>query len=167
MAIQNPQDLFVWMLSDVRRREERGKIVAEELSKNAEDPDIKETLDTWAFLKDKTVSTLDQCFSLINKQPVQTTGRLHDVFIEDYRRELNEIQNPKAKALYIASKFSQMMHLQIGEYVGLTAMADLTGNYGVGALVETCLADYTAYSERIHRRIRHLVEAAGTMRKAA
>lgn len=73
------------------------------------------------------------------------------------------------EALYIRAKADQLMHLHIGEYTALTAMADLSGHYGVGALLETCLADYLTFVERTRRRIRNIVESeiGGKMRKAA
>lgn len=167
MPVQNPQDLFVWMLSDVRQREDRAKQICTEMSKVVQDPDIKQSLDSWVFVQDKILNTLDQCFKLIGKQPVQPTGRLHDVFLEEFRRELNEIQAPAAKALYIAAKANQLMHIHIGEYVALTAMADLAGHYGVGTLIESCLADNLAFVERTRRRIRDLVQSATGVQRAA
>jgi ferritin-like metal-binding protein YciE len=139
------------------------------MSQYAQDPEVKESLDAWLYLKDKTVNTLDQCFKLMGRQPIQTTSRLHDVFLEDFRKELNEIQAPLARGLYIRAKANQLMHLHIGEYAALTGMADLSGHYGVGDLIETCLADYLAFVRRTRRRIRDIVESevAGKMKKAA
>lgn len=159
MSIKNPEDLFVWMLSDVRQREERTKNIFQEMSKLAEDPDVKETLEQRVFLEDKILSTLDQCFKIIGKQPVQISSRLHDVFVEDFRNELKAIESPLAKGLYIRAKANQLMHMHIGEYVALTAMADISGHYGAGALIETCLADNLAFVERMRRRIRNLIES--------
>jgi ferritin-like metal-binding protein YciE len=167
MPIQNPQELFVWMLSDCRRREERGKIVFDELSKVTEDPELKEILETWSFLKDKTVSTIDHCFKLMNKQPVETRGRIHDAILEDIRNDLSVIQNPMVKTLYVAHKIAQMMRLQATEYLALTTMADVTGHYAIGALVETCLADYMAFAERAKRRVGEFIDSQITMRRAA
>ena len=167
MPVQNPQDLFVWLLSDVRQREDRTKQICKEMSQAVQDPDVKETLDAWVFLEDKVLSTLDQCFKIIGKQPLKPGERLHDVFLEDFRRELGEMQSPAVKALYVASKASHLMHLHIGEYVALTAMADITGHYGVGALLESCLADNLAFVERTRRRIRNVIESAAGVQRAA
>jgi hypothetical protein len=38
--------------------------------------------------------------------------------------------------------------------MALIAMADLTGHYGVGVLLESCLADKLAFAERTRRLIR-------------
>ena len=67
--------------------------------------------------------------------------RLHDVFIEDFRKELNEIQLPLARKLFVLAKASHLVHLQVGGYVALIAAADTLGHPGVGVLLESCLAD--------------------------
>jgi len=167
MPVNNPKELFVKMLSDVRQRtEQSGKIYAE-LSEIAQDPHIKEALQSRAFLQTKVVSSLDQCFKLIGEKPVALSGRLQEVFIEDFRRELAEIQAPAAKALFVLIKANQLMHMRIAEYVALIAMADVTGHFGVGVLLESCLADKLAFVERTRRLIRHTIEAKHAIRLAA
>jgi ferritin-like metal-binding protein YciE len=162
MAIKSPKELFVALLSDVRQREERTTKIFKELSQVAEDPDIREALESRVFVENQILGSLDQCFKLIGEKPIKVTDRLHDVFLEDIRRELSEIQLPLAKALYVAAKANHLVHLRIGEYVALIAMADLTGHYGVGTLLESCLADKRAFVERTRRRIRNIVESEVT-----
>jgi hypothetical protein len=48
----------------------------------------------------------------------------------------------------------------------LTAAADLTGNWGVGVLLESCLADELAFAERTRRLIRRIVETKIAARAA-
>jgi hypothetical protein len=36
-------------------------------------------------------STLDKCFEIIGEKPVKLPGRLHDVFVEDFKKELAQI----------------------------------------------------------------------------
>ena len=120
-----------------------------------------------AFISDQTVDKLDRCFELLGEKPVKGTGRLQEVFIEDFRRELAEIQSPVAKHLFILAKANHLTHLRIGEYVTLTAAADLTGHYAVGVLLESCLADRLAFVERNRRLIRHIAEAKIRERIAA
>jgi ferritin-like metal-binding protein YciE len=98
---------------------------------------------------------------------VKGTGRLQETFVEDFRKELAEIQSPVAKHLFILAKANHLTHLRIGEYVTLTAAADLTGHYAVGVLLESCLADRLAFVERNRRIIRHMVEAKVRERIAA
>ncbi len=159
MAVQDPKELFVTLLSDVRQREERTTAIFQEMSEAAEDPDIKEVLESRVFLKSQILSTLDRCFKLIGEQPKKLSDRLHDVFAEDFRKELMEIKSPLAKRLFIIVKANHLIHMRIGEYVALIAMADITGHYGVGSLLENCLADKLAFVERARRRIRNLIES--------
>jgi ferritin-like metal-binding protein YciE len=167
MAVNNAKEVFVLMLSNVRQGAERATKVFQELSQAAQDPDVKEVLEARAYVHDKILGTLDQCFKLIGEQPVKTTGRLQEVFAEDFKRELAEIQSPVAKHLFILSKAVHLMHLRIGEYVALTAAADVTGHYAVGTLLETCLADKLALAERTKRLIRRIVEEKVAERRAA
>jgi len=159
MPVQNAKELFVRMLSGLRQGTERGAQIYQELSKQAEDPDIKEALEARAFISQKVLETQDRCFELIGEQPMKISSRLQDVFIEDFRKELAEIQNPVAKHLFILAKATQLTHLRIAEYVALVAAADITGHYGVGVLLESCLADKLAFVERTRRLIRNIVEA--------
>jgi ferritin-like metal-binding protein YciE len=158
MAMQDPKELFVKLLSDVRQNEEKTTSVLQELSDVVEDPDIKEAIESRIFLKNQTLSTLDQCFKLIGEKPQKSSGRIQEVFVEDFRRELGEIQGPLARTLFIAAKANHLMHFRIAEYVALVAMADITGHYAVGSLLESCLADKLAFVERNRRAIRRLVE---------
>lgn len=154
MPIKDPKELFVLMLSDLRHGAERSTKIFDELSQLAQDPDIKEALQARVFVSDKILNTLDQCFNLIGEKPVKTTGKLHEALVEDFKRELAEIQSPVARRLYVLAKANRLLHFRIGEYEALIAAADLTGHYGVGVLLETCLADKLAFVERTRRLIR-------------
>jgi ferritin-like metal-binding protein YciE len=159
MTVNSPKELFVKMLSDVRQRTEKAIKLYEELGGVAQDPNIKEALQSRAFLQQKDLGSLDRCFQLIGEKPVALDGRLHEVFMEDFRREVAEIQGPAAKALFILIKANHLMHLHIAEYVALIAMADVSGHLGVGVLLESCLADKLAFVERTRRLIRHAIES--------
>lgn len=166
MPIREPRELFVQMLSDVRNGAERSAKAYQELSQAAQDSDIKEALEARAFVSDKILSTLDQCFTLMGEKPMPAKGRLHDVFVEEFRRELGEIQSQEAKALFILAKASRLAQIRIGEYVALVAAADLSGNHGVGVLLESCLADKLAFAERTRRMIRNRIEQRVAARRA-
>jgi len=159
MSVQNPKELFVQLLSGLRQGTEKSTNMYQEISKFAEDPDVKEALEARAFVSEKVLATLDQCFKLIGEQPTQVSSHLHDIFVEDFRRELAEIQNPAAKHLFILVKAVHLTHLRIAEYVALVAAADVTGHYGVGVLLESCLADKLAFVERTRRLIRNVIQA--------
>ena len=165
--VRNPKELFVKMLSDLRQGTERTTKIYEELSGITQDPNVKEALQSRAFLQDKILSSLDRCFNLIGEKPVPPNGRLQEVLIEDCRRELAEIQNPAAKALFVLIKANHLMHLRIAEYVALIAMADVTGHFGVGVRLESCLADKLAFIERSRRLIRNTIETKHALRLAA
>jgi ferritin-like metal-binding protein YciE len=167
MPVRDPREVFLVLLSNVRQGAERGTKIYQEISQLAQDPDIKEALESRAFISTQTVAKLDRCFELLGETPVKGTGRLQETFIEDFRKELAEIQSPVAKRLFILAKANHLTHLRIGEYVTLTAAADLTGHYAVGVLLESCLADRLAFVERNRRAIRHMVETKVRERIAA
>ncbi len=167
MQVKTPKELFVMLLSDVRQGAEKAAKIYQEIGQMAQDPQIKEALEARAFVSEKTLGTLDQCFKLIGEQPVKFTGHLREVFMEDFRKELAEIQNPVARHLFILAKLNHLTHLRIGEYVALISAADVAGHYGVGVLLESCLADRLAFVERTRRLIRNLVETKVAERKAA
>jgi len=158
MPIKNPKEVFVMLLSDARQNTERASKIYSEISQVVQDPDIKEALEARAFVAEKSLSQIDESFRLLGEQPVKLSGRLQEVFMEDFRKELAEIQNPVAKHLFVLAKATRLVHLQIAEFVALVAAADLTGHYGIGVLLESSLADKLAFVERTRRLIRRLVE---------
>ena len=158
MSVKNPHEVFVMLLSTVRQGAERATKIFQEIGQVAQNPDVKEALEARAFVAQRTLEKLDQCFKLIGEQPVKLSGRLMEVFAEDFRKELAEIESPVAKHLYILAKANHLTHLRIGEYVALIAAADMTGHYGVGVLLETCLAEKLAFVERTRRLIKNLIE---------
>lgn len=158
MPVKDAKELFIWMLSDLRQGAERSTKLFQELTQIAQDPDIKEALEARVFISDKIMNTLDQCFKIIGKKPVDTKGRLHEVFAEDFRRELAEIESPEGRRLFILARANRLVHFRIAEYEVLIAAADLTGHYGVGVLLESCLADKLMFVERTRQLIRHRLE---------
>jgi ferritin-like metal-binding protein YciE len=167
MPVKNPRELFVMTLSHVRQGTERTTKIFQELSQAAQRQDVKEALQARVFISDQIIAKIDECFRLLGEKPAQLTGRLEEVFAEDFRRELNEIQNPVAKHLFILSKAVHLIHLRIGQYVALIAAADMTGHYGVGVLLESCLADKLALAERTRHLIHTVVETEMEERRAA
>jgi ferritin-like metal-binding protein YciE len=167
VPVKNPKELFVMLLSDARQGTERTTKILQEISQAAQDPEIKEALEARIFVSDQVLAKVDQCFKLIGEQPVKLGGRLNDVFVEDFRRELAEIQSPVGKHLFILAKVIHLNHLRIAEYAALVAAADITGKHGVGVLLESCLADKLAFVERTRRLIRNIVETKVRERIAA
>jgi ferritin-like metal-binding protein YciE len=157
MPIQNPKELFVMLLSNVRHREERTSELLKHVSEVAKDPDIKEAIESHMFLKSQMIETLDRCFKLIGEKPQPTSEKLHDMLLEDFRKEVAEIQSPVARHLFVLAKVKHVVHMRIAEYVTLTAMADISGHFGVGVLLETCLAEKMAFIERARRLMRRII----------
>ena len=157
MPVKNPRELFVMLLSDARQNTERSAKIIQEISQQAQDPDVKEALESRAWIAEKDLSAIDRCFQLIGERPVQLSGRLEEVFAEDFRREVTEIQNPVAKAIFVLTKASRLTHLRVAEYEVLVEAADVSGHYAVGLLLESCLADKLVFIERTRRLIRSLV----------
>jgi ferritin-like metal-binding protein YciE len=167
MSVKTPQEVFVLLLSNVRQGTERTSKIFQEISQVAQNPDVKEALEARVFVSQRILEKLDQCFKLIGAQPVKPSGRLQEIFVEDFRKELAEIESPIARHLYILAKANHLIHLRIGEYVALVAAADMTGHYGVGVLLESCLADKLAFVERTRRLIRHMIEGRVAAKLAA
>jgi ferritin-like metal-binding protein YciE len=145
------------MLSELRHGAERSQSLYKELGEAAQNPEIKQALDARELISSQILSRLDECFKLIGEKPVKINQRLHDVFIEDFRRELNEIQGPVARKLFVLAKASHLAHLQVASYMALIEVADTLGHPGVGVLLETCLADKLAFMERTRRLIRERI----------
>ena len=159
MPVKTPKELCVSMLSELRHGAERSQKIYEELGEAAQNPEIKEALDARELVSSQIMSRLDECFKLIGEKPTKVNQRLHDVFIEDFRRELNEIQGPLARKVFVLAKASHLAHLQVAGYTALIAAADTLGHPGVGLLLESCLADKLAFMERTRHLIReHVAE---------
>ena len=167
MPTKDPREVFLILLSHVRQATERGTKFYDEVGDIAKDPVIKEALEARAFVSKSVLARLDECFRILGEKPVQLSGELREMFIEDFRKELNEIQSPVARRLYVLAKVIRLTHLRIGEYVALTAAADLAGHHGVAVLLETCLADKLAFVERNRRLVRRIAEERVAERIAA
>ena len=85
-------------------------------------------------------------------------GRLHDIFVEDFKREVSEIQAPALRRSFVLAKANRLMHLRIGEYGALIAVSDTLGHPAVGVLLESCLADKLAFVERTRHLIREQLQ---------
>ena len=158
MTVNDPKQVFLVLLSNVKEGVERSSNVYDEIAKAVEDPAIKEVLEARAFLKKSIAERLDECFTLLGEKPIPLPGRLRETFIEDFREQLKEIESPVARRLFALAKIVHFVHFRVGEYLALTAAADLTGNHAVGLLVESCLADTLVFVERNRRLLRELAE---------
>ncbi|HZS71326.1 MAG TPA: DUF892 family protein [Candidatus Acidoferrum sp.] len=167
MAVKNPKELFLTMLSQVRQGTERSTNIYRELGEAAQNPEIKQALEARAFVNRQNLEKIDEAFKLLGEKPMQLSGRLQEVFAEDFKRELAEMQSPEARRLFVLVKASHLAHLRTAEYVALVAAADISGNRGVGVLLESCLGDHLAFVERTKRLIRNIAEERLAARAAA
>ncbi len=158
MPITNAKELIVYMLSELRHGAERSGRILEELGGAAQNPDIQEALEARGMIASQILARLDECFKLIGEKPVKVNERLHQVFLEDFRQELNEIQLPLARKLFVLAKASHLGHLQTAGYMSLIAVSDTLGHPGVGTLLESCLADKLAFAERTKGLIRYHIQ---------
>ena len=158
MPTTTPKELFVTLLSDLRQGAERSTKIYEELGQVAQNPQIKEALDAREFISTQILTRLEECFRLIGEKPVKVSGRLHDIFLEDFRKEVSEIQSAAVRKIFVLARANRLMHLRIGEYVALIAISDTLGHPAVGVLLESCLADKLAFVERTRRLIREQLE---------
>ena len=159
MATKTPKDVFVMLLSNARQNTERSTGLFKEMSQLVEDRDAKEGLESRVFVSDKVLSQIDQCFKLLGEQPVKVNTQAQDALAEEFRKELADIQSLPARRLYVLTKTVQFTHLRIAEFLVLTATADLTGHFGIGVLLESCLADTLSFVDRTRRLIRTLIES--------
>ena len=157
MPAKNPKEVFLMLLSNARQNTERAANVYQEISQVAENPDVREAIESRAFIAEKNLEALDRCFDILEEKPVKLSGRLQEVFLEDFKRELAEIQSPAARHLFILAKAVHLAHLRLEEYTMLVAAADVTGHFGVGVLLESVLADKMAFLERDRRLVRHII----------
>jgi ferritin-like metal-binding protein YciE len=158
MIIENPYELFVLLLGNVRQGIGCTTQTFQEFSKVTQNADVKEALEARVFLSQQVVEQLDECFKLIGDNPVKLSDRLQEIFVENFRKELADIKSPIARELYVLAKVSQWIHLHIGEYEALIAAAEMTGHYGVGVLLESCLAEQIVFAERMRRLIVNIIE---------
>jgi ferritin-like metal-binding protein YciE len=165
--MKNPKELFVQMMSVSLRGTERSIQIYQEMSKMAQDTDVKESLEARALIAQTDVTKLENCFKLIGEKPMEPNMRIQEIFVEDFRREVGAIESPVGKLLYILSSANFLTHLRIAGYETMIALADRTGHHGVGVLLESCLADKIAFAERNRRFIRKFAESKIAERMAA
>src|SRR5262249_17970837 len=103
----------------------------------------------------------------IGEKPIKPNTRLYETFVEDFRRELAEIQLPVARQLFVLAKKSHLVHLPTGEDFPLISAPDLTGKRAGGLLLETALADKLVFVERTKRMLRNIIETKISERVAA
>ncbi len=162
--LNTPQELFVALLSNVMRREEKLGEVLTQIASHTKDDDIKQALQSREFVREQQVASLKHCFKLLGAEPVEPETRLHEMFVEDFKKQVAAIEGAVAKRLFVLAKINNLMRLHANEYAVLTAMADFTNNYGVAVLLEACQATNDALADRARSAIRSTVKERITER---
>jgi len=150
----------------VRQGAEKAEKIYEEIGQLVQDPQVKQALQARAFVSGKVLATLDECFKILGEQPVKLTGRLQEALVEDFRKELAEIEGPVARRIFALMKLNHLAQFRISEYRALIAAAEAVGHHGVSLLLETCLAAKLTFAERTQRFLRELVETRMAERSA-
>lgn len=127
MPARIPKERFLILLSHAREATEKARKYVMNSCQTAQDPQVKVALEARAsFLKVFSLSSI-RALRLSENRPVKLSGRLQEIFLEDLRKELNEIQSPAARRLFVLAELVHLAHLRIGEYAALVAAADATG----------------------------------------
>jgi Domain of unknown function (DUF892) len=165
---EEPQGIFVTLLSEARQNAEKAVELHKELAEMAGDhAQIKELIEAHAFIAAKALEHLDLSFKLIGARPVVVKARLHhEVFVEELRKHLAEIKSPIARHIFFLAKLAHLNHIRIGEFEALLA-ANVTGHQGVATLLEAAKAARVAAAERTRDLARRIVEVKVLERKLA
>jgi ferritin-like metal-binding protein YciE len=78
MIIENPYELFILLLSNVRQGTELTTQMFQDCSKITQNADAKEALAARVFASQRVVEKLDECFKVIGDESVKLSGRLRD-----------------------------------------------------------------------------------------
>lgn len=153
MAIKNENELFVFLLSDLRQSAQRATNIFREIARATPDSDLRKAFQARISISARIIATLDEAFNLIGEAPPKMSAPLQDDFLEPFRRQLAGIESFAARRLFILVKTNHAIHRRIGEYMALIALADVTSHHGVRVLLESCLADNMAFAETTRRLI--------------
>jgi ferritin-like metal-binding protein YciE len=158
MLVRNPKELFVRVLSHARYGTERSAAIYKDLSDLAQNVDIQQALSARAFVANQNIEKIDEAFKMIGEKPANVSERFLDVFLEDFRSELADMQSPETRRLFVLAKANQLSQMRAAEFSTLVAAADVAGHSGVGVLLDSCLADHLALIERTRRFVQSVVE---------
>ena len=89
MPARTNKEIFLMLLSHVRQGTEKGAKIYQEFGQVAQHPQIQEALEAPAFVAQGVLAKIDQCFKILGEEPVEPSGHLQEVFLEDFRQELH------------------------------------------------------------------------------
>src|SRR5215469_2965971 len=96
-----PKEFVVSGLNELRQGMERSKKIYEELARAAQNARIKEALEARVLISAQNLCRLDECFKLINEKPAEVSPHEHELFIQDLREELDQIESPDASKMFV------------------------------------------------------------------
>lgn len=160
MAIQSGEDLVMAMMSNLYTSESRLGQFLDEMSKDAQDKDVKDVLSVRAMLTKQNIANLDECFRLMGKQPMKTESRFVDVLKEDFQREYQAIQNPALKMLYMLAQVRRVQDFHLAEYRTLATIARVMDRPAIAVLLEHNWADKAEFVESSRELVRGLAALA-------
>jgi ferritin-like metal-binding protein YciE len=163
VAIQNAEDFLMTVLANIHQREQNMAQFWEQLSQQVQDQDVKNILNVRAYFTRQDAANVEKAFQIMGKQMPQPDTRFAQTMLEDFRREFDTIQQPALKTVYALWTIRRLQDFVMGEYAGLSAIAELSGNWAVANLLEHNLADkvdFTANTRELFRdRIRQAIGA--------
>ena len=157
MAMGNAEQLFDAMLSDVYARENVQSGFWDQIAQQTQDPEVKEIATVRGYFAKQNAANIEKAFQMLGRQPGQTNVQAYKTMIEDWRKELDQIQRPGVRALFVLAKIRHVQNWRIGEYMTLSLMAEATGHTAVASLLEHNLADTVDFVERTRERFRERV----------
>jgi ferritin-like metal-binding protein YciE len=160
MAIQNAEDFLGTMLSNMHQRETQMAQFWDQLSQQVQDPEVKNTLSVRSYLTRQDATNIEKCFQVLGRQMPQPDTRFAQTMLEDARREFDQIQSPGLKGLYALWTLRKIENFVLGEYAGLSVIAELAGNGAVASLLEHNLADKVDFIDRSRDWFRSQVRQA-------
>jgi ferritin-like metal-binding protein YciE len=158
MPISN-KEVFVRILSQARKNSAQSAELYRQFGKVAENFELKQHLETLAFISETDVTSMDHFFERVGEKPVDPPFRLEDAFAPDFKGELSQMQTSTARQLYILVKATELGLHRMAEYPMLISAAELTGYEDVSALLKTILKHRLAFLEQDRRLVRGLIES--------
>ena len=163
MPTSNSKDIFVTILSNVRKKNADAARAYRRLGDAAESSELKQDLEARAFITENDLISLDHCFERIGEKPVVIPFHLEDALVEDsvvsdFERTLTQLETSASRNLFILAKAAELVQLSITDYPILISGAEVTGHHVLGVLLETILAHKLALMERDRCLERDLIE---------
>jgi ferritin-like metal-binding protein YciE len=128
MAIQNPQDLFLFQLAEMYDIEQRLVQALPELAQETENPQVRQAFLDHEQETHQHVRNIEQCFQLLGYQPMRIENQAvaglkqdHDAFVQKHQPSQNIL------TLFDLNAGSQSEYLEMANYQALIETANALG----------------------------------------